>query len=136
MNIDRICLLDNSSEYLKFIISLSKSLIGGGELRFLKEDKTEIKTWKIALNENEKFERNLSIQFEEIKNCFLVWNFIICSKNISVFNGMFKMDIYQGINPAKLTLPLDRNLKDIPPCAINKTISFTDALKFMVKNEK
>lgn len=134
MNIDRICLLDNSNENLKITISISKSLIGGGELRLLKNDQTEIKSWKVALNENEKYERHININLKEINGCFLVWNFIICSKNPIVFNGSFQMDIYQGINPVKLTLPLDRNLKDIPPCAINKTINFTDALKFMIKN--
>ncbi len=135
MKIDRICLLDKENPYLKIKINLTSDLIAGIEIKMFRPDESLIKSWKLAIPENTKIEKDISIEPNEINRGFLVWNAVVCSKNYKVSEGIFKMELIQDLKPLKLSSPIEKKVTGIPPCAIQQTVEFTDALTFIVKGQ-
>ena len=119
---------------LIIVLRVAEGLVAGAEFKLYKKDSMSyLKSWKLGSQDGEEARVVIERDTKLLNKHALTWQVLCCTKDVDIYKGLITIEFYQGEKKLKPNIPTNREMNDLPPCAIKRYNKFTEALLFVAR---
>ncbi|MFP4370121.1 MAG: hypothetical protein ACOC2K_02570 [Bacteroidota bacterium] len=134
--LSRYCFINPEINDLRVRLWVDEGLMAGCDLKLYDPDGKEVvEHWKMATEDGKSVSKYIRKSVKELSRYVLTWQIVCCGKDPQAEKGRVELHLLQGDNSCSMTTPANWLLDNIPPCAIGKSIVFTESLVIFFKQK-
>ncbi len=131
----RYCIINSKAGDIYVRFSVDEDIMAGVEFRlYHKETQEALTYWKMAAGNGDTVSKQIRIAPEKLNHLILTWQVICCSQNVDTYEGNISIEVIQDRNICKMTIPASWYIDNIPPCAIKRSVEFSESFTFLCKD--
>ncbi len=133
--VTRYCVIDGSGSNIYIRLSVDEDLMAGAEFRlYHKETQEALTYWKMAAGNGQTVSKEIKISPDKLNHLIVTWQVICCSQKVETYEGEISIEVIQDRKNCRMTIPASWFLENIPPCAIKRSVEFSESLTFICKD--
>ncbi len=133
--VTRYCIVNSAGNNIFVRFSVDEDLMAGAEFRlFHKETQEALTYWKMAAGNGQTVSKEIKIAPDKLNHLILTWQVICCSQNVNTYEGNISIEVIQDRKICKMTIPASWQIDNIPPCAIKRSVEFSESFSFICKD--